>query len=170
MTILAPPNRRSTTADPEVVRPAGAASLEAWRALRWIGAAFLFLGVLDIALGWFPAAFGNMEWEFGTITGSLNALAIPMLGLYLLLASSVALMQRRSARVVAVLMGLLLVALLALGVIYLTVLPVAIKAVSANAAVVLGVQKAAIKALALGLVDCALLVVGIRKAWRVPRG
>ena len=120
---------------------------------------------------WYPAAFGNAEWEFGTISGTLNALAIPMLGLYLALASAIARGDRRSARIVAVVMGVLLVTILALGAIYLTVLPIAIKAVSSNALVALGMKKAVVKALTLGVADVALLGVGMARGWRVaPAG
>jgi hypothetical protein len=145
------------------------APLEGWSALGWIGAAFALLGVLDIALGWYPTAFGNLEWEFGTISGSLNALAIPMLGVYLMLASAVARGDRGMARIVSVIMGLMLITLLGLGVIYLTVVPVAIKSVAGNDLVALGMKKAVVKALSLGVVDAVLLVIGIQKGWRVGR-
>jgi hypothetical protein len=64
-------------------------------------------------------------------------------------------------------MGVLLITLLALGVVYLTVVPVALKSVASNALVALGMKKAVVKALSLGVVDVALLSVGLRKGWRV---
>ena len=170
MQLLTPPQRRPTPVVPSAALPSSRAPLQAWGALGVIGAAFFALGMLDIAFGWFPAAFGNMEWEFGTISGSLNALAIPMLGLYLTLASAIARSDRRVARTVCVIMAMLLVTLVGLGVVYLTVVPVAIKSVSGNALVALGMKKAVAKAATLGIVDCVLLVVGIRKGWRVPSG
>lgn len=167
MHIVSPAQRRPTTGDAAPSRPVAPALLDAWRLVAWVALAFFLLGTLDIALGWYPAAFGNKEWEFGTISGTLNALAIPMLGLYLLLASAVARSDRRAARAVSIVMGLLLLAILGLGVIYLTDLPVALKAVSGNALVTLGVKKAIIKALALGIVDSVLLAAGMVKGWRV---
>ena len=167
MQIISPAQRRPITVETAALRHGSRGPLDAWRALAWIGVAFALLGLIDVALGWYPAAFGNPEWEFGTISGTLNALAIPMLGLYLVLASAIARSDRRSARVVAVVMGLLLATILVLGVIYLTVLPIAIKAVSSNALVALGMKKAVVKAMTLGAADMVLLGVGMVKGWRV---
>ncbi len=171
MQILSPAQRRPITVENTTVRPGVRAPLDAWRVLGWIGLSFTILGLLDIALGWYPPAFGNPEWEFGTISGSLNALAIPMLGLYLVLASAIARSDRRAARTVAVVMGLLLLILLGLGVLYLTVVPLAIKSVAGNALVALGMKKAIVKAVTLGMADAVLLAVGMVKGWRVaPAG
>jgi hypothetical protein len=167
MPILTPAQRRPITAE---VLPSGSgarSSADAWRALTWIGVAFTALGLLDVALGWYPPAFGNPEWEFGTISGTLNALAIPMLGLYLVLASAIARSDRRSARAVSVGMAVLLLMVLGLGLVYLTVVPLAIKSVSNNALVAFGMKKAIVKAVALGIADSVLLGVGMVKGWRV---
>jgi hypothetical protein len=166
MQILSPATRRPIAADSAPLRQGGRGGSDAWRTLAWIGWAFAMLGLIDVALGWYPAAFGNAEWEFGTISGTLNALAIPMLGLYLALASAIARGDRRSGRTLAVVMGLLLAVILLLGAIYLTVLPIAIKAVSSNALVALGMKKAVVKALTLGVVDAVLLGAGMAKGWR----
>lgn len=169
MPVLTPPARRASA--PASASPASSArsdSLQArgaWTLLGWIGLAFAILGFTDIALGWYPTAFGNAEWEFGTISGSLNALAIPMLGLYLALAAAIARGKRNAARGVGVAMVLTLVILLGLGMLYLLVTPVALKAVAGNPLADLGIRKAIIKALSLGVVDCVLLAAGIRKAW-----
>lgn len=171
MQILSPAQRRPVSVETATVRPASRALVDAWRLLGWIGISFTLLGLLDIGLGWYPTAFGNPEWEFGTISGSLNALAIPMLGLYLVLASAIARSDRRTARIVAAFMGVLLLVLLGLGLVYVTVIPLAIKAVSGNALVSLGIKKAIVKAVMLGLADSVLLVVGLVRGWRVsPTG
>ena len=169
MQILTAEVRRPTAGEPASSRSGARPLLEAWSAMAAIGAAFFILGLLDIGLGWYPAAFGNLEWEFGTISGTLNALAIPMLGLYLMLASAIARSDRRVARIVVALMGLVLATLVVLGIIYLTVVPVAIKSVAGNALVSLGMKKGVVKAVTLGLADCALLVTGIVKGLRVPK-
>ena len=169
MQILSAELRRPLPIEAAPSRTGTRAVLDAWSTLGTIGVAFFILGLIDIALGWYPAAFGNLEWEFGTISGSLNALAIPMLGLYLMLASSIARSDRRMARVVCVLMGLLLATLIVLGAIYLTVVPVAIRAVAGNPAVSLGIEKGVVKAVTLGLVDCILLGIGVAKGWRVGK-
>lgn len=167
MQILSPAQRHPVSVETAALRPASRASIDAWRLLGWIGISFTILGLLDIGLGWYPTAFGNPEWEFGTISGSLNALAIPMLGLYLVLASAIARSDRRTARIVAVAMGVLMLVILGLGLVYVTVLPLAIKAVSGNALVSLGIKKAIIKAVTLGVADAVLLAVGMVKGWRV---
>ena len=169
MQIVSPDLRRPLPIEVTAPRSGSRAPLEAWKALGAIGAAFFVLGLIDIGLGWYPAAFGNLEWEFGTISGTLNALAIPMLGLYLVLASALARSDRRMARTVSLLMGILLATLLVLGVIYLPVVPVALRAVAANPLVSLGVKKGVAKAVTLGLADCALLANGIVRGWRVQK-
>jgi hypothetical protein len=169
MQILTADARRPIPVETAPYRPNARPLLEAWSAMATIGAAFFILGLLDIGLGWYPAAFGNLEWEFGTISGTLNALAIPMLGVYLMLASAIARSDQRMARIVSALMGVLLLTLVVLGVIYLTVVPVAIKSVSGNALVSLGMKKGVAKAVTLGLADCALLVTGMVKGLRVAK-
>ena len=168
MQILSADLRRPLPIEATTSRAASRPPFEAWGALGTIGAAFFLLGLIDIGLGWYPAAFGNLEWEFGTISGTLNALAIPMLGLYLLLASAIAQSDRRAARIACVLMGLVLAGLVVLGAIYLTVVPVALKAVAGSPLVLLGMKKGIAKAITLGLADCGLLAAGIAKGWRVP--
>jgi hypothetical protein len=167
MQIVSPAQRHPITIETSVPRAGGRSSSDAWRALSWIGVVFTALGLLDVALGWYPTAFGNPEWEFGTISGTLNALAIPMLGLYLVLASAIARSDRRAARAVSVTMAVLLVVVLGLGLLYLTVVPLAMTSVAGNVLVALGMKKAIVKAVALGIADSVLLGVGMLKGWRV---
>ena len=61
-----------------------------WRVLRMIGFVLLVVGVLDLALAWFPLRFGTPEWEFGTISATLNNMPVPAMGLALLLAYAAA--------------------------------------------------------------------------------
>jgi multisubunit Na+/H+ antiporter MnhC subunit len=44
-----------------------------------LGAAFLLVGLADLALLWWPIEFGNPAWEFGTISQTFDSL--PMSGL-----------------------------------------------------------------------------------------
>ena len=41
-----------------------------WPVLDWLGLAFLLMGLVDLALAWFPLGLGNPEWEFGTISAT----------------------------------------------------------------------------------------------------
>ena len=144
---------------PGLVRTIGPAPQRAWRMLGWIGLVFLVMGFVDIALGWYPLAFGNPEWEFGTISGSLNAFALPILGIYLIAASAVARGARKTAKVAALFMGILAGTLFALTIIFLTVIPMAANGVRGNALLTLGMQKAIAKAIGL-LVSYGLLLIG----------
>lgn len=39
-----------------------------------IGVLFVLVAGVDVLLTWFPANFGNREWEFGTVSASFNGL------------------------------------------------------------------------------------------------
>ena len=56
-------------------------SSRSWLVLGWIGLVFLVVGGTDFLLLWWPPNFGAPEWEFGTVTQSLNGLPILLLGL-----------------------------------------------------------------------------------------
>lgn len=170
MSIIVPRSSRAAPVDGFTPPDATGRVRDAWRLLSWIGAVFVVLGIADIALGWYPAAFGNSEWEFGTISGSLNALTIPVMGLYLLAASAIARGDVVSGRVLGVVMAVLAVSLLVGGFIYVTVAPIALKAVAGNDLVLLGMKKAVAKALLLGVGYIGLLILGALRAWRVRRG
>jgi hypothetical protein len=164
---LITPVPRATDAEAGATRRTDHHGHDAWKILSWLGATFAILGLADIALGWYPAAFGNTEWEFGTISGSLNALTIPMMGLYLLVASAAARDDRRSGRALSILLWLLAAGLVGLGLVYVTVIPIAIKAVAGNELVLLGMKKAIVKGLTLLAGYGLLLVVGARRAGRI---
>ena len=59
----------------------------AWQLLATVAWAFLIVGGLDVGLVWYPAAFGNAGWEFGSVTAMLNGFPLPVMGSALLLAS-----------------------------------------------------------------------------------
>ncbi len=128
---------------------------QAWSLLGYIGIAFILIGALDVGLAWFPFVLGSAEWEFGTIGATLNGLPLPGLGLMLVLASGVALGLPMRIRVVAATCALLVVALLGLGFLYVTVIPVALSEVT-NPVVRAGLMKSIVKALALLVIYPAL--------------
>src|SRR6185437_6901598 len=86
MTILTPPRPITHQAPRLTPRSDAQPTLEAWRVVGWVGIAFVVMGFTDVALAWYPTAFGNPEWEFGAISATLNGFALPTLGLYLVLA------------------------------------------------------------------------------------
>jgi hypothetical protein len=61
-----------------------------WRAIGAIGLTLLAAGLVDLALAWSPMRFGSPEWEFGTISATLNNLPVPTMGLALLAAHGAA--------------------------------------------------------------------------------
>ena len=115
----------------------------AWALLGWVGLTFLVVGGADFALTWYPMDFGNREWEFGTVTASFNGLPILVLGLGLLLTSSL-LTDRRWWLIVATVgaFGLLLWVLVGAA-IWAATVPVAMS--STPAEVLVGLKKALVK-------------------------
>jgi hypothetical protein len=99
----------------------------AWDLLGLLGFALFAVGGTDFLLAWFPARFGNPEWEFGTITAALNNMPAPLMGLTLLL---VAALQSESvvwSRILSVVMLVWAVVLVGLSVIYALTIPLAAK-------------------------------------------
>ena len=124
------------------------------------------MSLIDISLGWYPLRFGRPEWEFGTISATINGLAIPSLALYLILGSAIALERPTLAKAVGIVMVVLALILLALVILYLTNVPIALKATQANALAHSGIKKAAVKALVFFTGYEILFVLGALKALR----
>lgn len=125
--------------------PLVAAPDVAWRLLGYMGLVFALVGWLDVALVWYPLTFGSPEWEFGSVTASLDGLPLPVMGLVLVLTSAIARGIRWPVRTVAVLLILVAVLILVGGVLYLTNVPIALQAVHNEPIARLGVTKAMIK-------------------------
>lgn len=130
-----------------------------------LGLAFAVIGLGDLALAWWPAAFGSPEWEFGTATATLNGFPVPVLGLTLLLGAALAGERPRLARTVAVLFLVLAVAILAIGLLWATTLPMAFQPTT-NEVVRLGLQKAVAKTALQLLAYLPLFVVLGVAGWR----
>ncbi|HWZ27440.1 MAG TPA: hypothetical protein VNX15_02695 [Gemmatimonadales bacterium] len=140
-----------------------------WAVLWWVGMLFSVVSLADIALAYYPMQWGSMEWEFGTAASTFASLPLVALGLGALLATSLA--RGRRGWVIAVSVVLLLLALQTLYLLghFLLDIPVAIKSV-ASADMRLGIQKAAVKTVGLGvLFTAAFLIAGIRSLLRVRR-
>jgi hypothetical protein len=140
---------------------------DAWTIMSWVGIGFLVMSGTDIALAWYPTSFGNPEWEFGAISASLNAFAIPTLALYLILASAIARRHVGFTRVLAAILVLLALIIAALGLIYATVVPQAFTSVSQNELLASGMRRAVLKAVVLICAYLVLMVAGAIRAWRV---
>lgn len=129
-----------------------------WRMIAPVGLAFLLIGLVDIALSWYPVRFGTPEWEFGTIGTTLNNLPLPTLGL-LILGGWAAVTERRGAvKVFGVVAVAVAVVLAGLVIVYLLTLPPAWRAIQAvdNASAQMiakkGIAKSLVQALAYPMV------------------
>lgn len=164
--ILPQQSGRAAPVDRSNIVHSSTTQLTGWRLLGWLGLAFLIMSLFDLALGWYPLRFGVPEWEFGTLSATVAGLSIPTLSLYLMLASAIANERRKLVKTVGIVMVLLAVALPALGIVYLTTVPLALKATATNDVVHFGIKKAILKTVALGTGYEILFVVGALQALR----
>ena len=151
--------------------PSGHSSPDAtgpWLVLGWVGLAFLTIGGADFALTWLPTGFGNREWEFGTVTQSLNALPIVLLGIGLTTAAGEQVGRRWWSLVGGIAAGLLLAWVLLAVVLWALSVQLAFATVPDNLA--LGLRKAALKTSLQSLVYPAVLFYLLRRAWLGFRG
>ena len=144
----------------EVVKAAPAG---AWTLLAIAGWGFLLIGSMDVGLVWYPTAFGNGGWEFGSVTAALNGLPLPVMGLALVLAGAVAAGRPATARIVQLLSGLLLMAVAIMAVLYGLRVSEARAAVSAPLDVA-GLQKAIVRSAAQLVIYTGVLVFLVRRA------
>ena len=159
--------------DPAVVAAANSAAdprdaSRAWSVLALVGAAFLLSGLADLALAWLPPRFGDIEWEFGTVSSTLNNLAVPSLGLALVAAKALATRLRALARIAGAVALVLLLCVVCMAALYGLTLPVVLRTVQLPAADA-ALRGAAIKAAA-GMLAYSLFFGGC--AWvslRAPR-
>lgn len=125
-----PPPRKPTPA-PEL----------GWYLLGWAGWVFLLAGLVDIGLAWIPFNLGNPEWEFGTVTQSLQSLPVPFLGAALIIAAGVARNRLWWARIGVIVLALMALWVLVAGVLYALNIPLALRAVQ-QPQVLFGLKKA----------------------------
>ena len=112
-----------------------------WVLLGVAGAAFFLAGLTDLTLAWIPLHLGNAEWEFGTISRSLDSLPLPLLGISLVLASGVARGSRGWVRTGVVILGLLAVWVVVSAILYALDIPLALRAVQQQPQVLAGLHK-----------------------------
>jgi hypothetical protein len=157
------PAKPAESAEPRPLPRRGAPSpTVGWELLAWVAGAFVVVGLTDLLLGWIPVRLGNPEWEFGTVSRTLDNLPITLLGLALLHASVAARgidwALRATSLLALVLAGILLVGL----VVYALDLPLAFRVVTDPAARS-GLERAVVKALVQGtLYPTVLLTIGIK--------
>lgn len=102
----------------------------AWQLLATVGWAFLVVGAMDVGLVWYPTAFGNAGWEFGSVTAMLNGFPLPVMAVALLLASGVARADRKAAWTAMVVAAVFVAACGFAAVLYSLSLPLALQSVT----------------------------------------
>ncbi len=159
--------RREPKARLVVARPeATAVSL-----LAVVGAAFLIVGLTDLALLWWPLGFGDSAWEFGTLSHTFDSVPMTGLGLALVTYAIVRHPGTRPGwvRGLAVFYGVAAVGLIALGLIYATAAPVVIRQTppGASGAIRRAVLKSAVQ-IVIYSVGCVVIAImfwrGVRKS------
>ncbi len=158
-----------------LVRPPekGFGALEAapafgWLLLGWAGLTFAVVGGLDVALTWYPSHFGSSEWEFGTVTASLNGLPLYTMGMALMLAAAIARGRRRAVRIVAAAFMVTAIAIVFAASLWATNVPIAVQSVT-DPEVKTGLTKAIVKTWAQAIVyPVGFAWIAIR-AWRHSR-
>ncbi len=139
-----------------------------WLLLGWAGLTFAVVGGLDVALAWYPLGLGNAEWEFGTVTASLNGLPLFTMGMALLLGAAVARGRRGGVRLVAAAFVVVAVAIVLAALLWATNVPLALHSV-ADPAVATGLKKAIVKTCAQAIAYPVGFVWIAIKAWRHSR-
>jgi hypothetical protein len=99
---------------------------------------------MDLALLWYPANFGSPEFEFATISRFADGMPVMSMGVGLLVLVGAGSGWRGTAWVGFALAALLVVVLTVLGIVFLTDVPIALKAVL-EPVVRTGVKKAIVK-------------------------
>jgi hypothetical protein len=107
----------------------GAEASAGWQVLGAVGLTLWIVGLVDLLLAWVPPHFGSPEWEFGTISATLNNLPVPAMGLALVLAFAAADRRRGQLVTVGLWSGLVVLFLLVSAVFYALDVPLALRAV-----------------------------------------
>ena len=120
-----------------------------WYLLGGIGMVFALVSLADLVLAWYPTAFGDAEWEFGTITAVLDGLPLLTIGAGLALGAMVARGRLAGVKILSILFGLLGLVLVLLTIRYAGHISQALGAVT-EPAIKLGLRKAITKTLTQG--------------------
>jgi hypothetical protein len=141
----------------------------AWRLLGWFGLLLAVVGFMDVALQWYPTSFKSPEWEFGTVTNSFATLPLLSIGLMSMLASYLARAERGGVVAMAILFSVLFVLIVGAFLLFLSDVPLALKA-SAPTPAVLTMKKSIIRtsvmAIGFGTAYLVAVVVSFRYLFR----
>ena len=154
---------------PRVVAQGGSSSSGGWKALGGFGALLAAVGLVDLALYWFPPSFASPEWEFATVAATMSSLPLPTIGMAALVASLLVRGGPKSRLSAG--LGLLLIALLiaAAYALFLLNLPLALTAASGpqGPAITRAIIRTSVMAVGLG---SGYLVAAIALLRNLPNG
>ena len=136
--------------DPATVKTVDRTWKRAATVFAALGVAIGAVATIDLAMAWLPFRFGNGEWEFGTVTRTLDSLPLATTGVALLAVAAAVTKSRWALRLLGVVFLLSVVALIICLVLYGLNVPVAIRAVPVEAAPVL--KRAIARTLSFGLI------------------
>jgi hypothetical protein len=136
-----------------------------WYLLGAVGIAFTLVGLVDLALVWYPADFGNAEFEFGSVTSVLNNMPIVALGLTMWIGSAAARGRKWNLRIASTVLILVVLVIILAGLLYLTVIPMALQS-KVEPLVMTGIKKSIFKSLVQAVVYPLVLAYVAVKAWR----
>ncbi len=122
----------------------------AWRVVGWFGLLLLAIGLGDALVNWYPLGWGSPEWEFATVAATFGALPLVTMGLAALLGSMLGRGSRVGIIAVSVLALLAGLAVLGLFLLFLTDVPLALRA-SARTAASLAIRRGIVRTSILGL-------------------
>jgi hypothetical protein len=144
----------SATTQPQTAKPVDRSWLVAATVFSALGLAICAVAAVDFVLAWTPFRFGNGEWEFGTVTRTMDSLALGTTGVVLLVVSAAVQRLRLALALLGVLAVLAVVGLIGCLVLYGLTVPVALKAVPAEASSVL--KRAVVRTSSFGLIYLVL--------------
>lgn len=139
-----------------------------WYLLGGIGLVFAVVALADLVLVWYPARFGDLEWEFGTVTSVLGGLPLFSMGLVLSFGAAVARGNLRLLRIWSVALGFIGVVLLAILLLYLRSIPAALETVT-DPVLKVGLQKAILKTVLQGVLYPAAFLWIAKIGWHHAR-
>jgi len=145
-------------------RDSAADASSAWSLGLALGIALVLVGLMDLALLFYPPHWASLDWEFGTIGATIEGLPLLTMGLGLVAMSSAADGRTGWMRLVSIVLILLALFVIALLVIFALDIPVALRAVQPAGREVL--KKSIIKTGGMGAVYVMVYAVLGVKTWR----
>lgn len=103
----------------------------AWAMLVALGVILSLVGLLDLGLLFFPPRWASLDWEFGTISATIEGLPLLTVGLGLMTVGSVARGRTGWMRLLSIAFILLALVIITLLVVFALDVPVAMRAVQA---------------------------------------